>query len=194
MKVIGITGGIGSGKTTACQIFEQLGVPVYYADVRAKELMAMDGPLKAKIIQAFGEQAYSAGRLDRAYLAKEVFGNKERLSVLNGLVHPAVSDDFDAWLEDQKDADYVLKEAAILFESGAYQAVDFTVLIIAPEDVRIQRVVQRDGTTPEQVLQRIKNQWTQERKAKLADHIINNDGANLLTPQVLELHNRFSRK
>ncbi len=194
MKVIGITGGIGSGKTTTCQIFEHLGVPVYYADVRAKELMAFEGPLKTKIIQAFGEEAYSGGRLDRAYLAKEVFNSKEQLSVLNGLVHPAVADDFDDWLEEHKNADYVLKEAAILFESGAYQAVDFTVLVIAPEDVRIQRVVQRDGSTPEQVLQRIKNQWTQERKAKLADHIVNNDGSELLIPQVLELHRKFSKK
>ena len=194
MKVIGITGGIGSGKTTTCQIFEHLGVPVYYADVRTKELMAFGGPLKTKIVQAFGEQAYSGGRLDRAYLAKEVFNSKEQLSVLNGLVHPAVADDFDDWLEEHKNADYVLKEAAILFESGAYQAVDFTVLVIAPEDVRIQRVVNRDGSTTEQVLQRIKNQWTQERKAKLADHIVNNDGFELLIPQVLELHRKFSKK
>ena len=193
MKVIGITGGIGSGKTTTCQIFEQLGTPVYYADVRAKQLMAQD-PLKSKIIQAFGERAYVNGQLDRSYLAKEVFHSKERLSVLNGLVHPAVADDFDEWLEEHEKAPYVLKEAAILFESGAYHAVDYTVLVIAPEEVRINRVMERDGTTHDEVMQRMNNQWTQERKAKLADHIINNDGNHLLIPQVLELHQKFSKK
>lgn len=193
MKVVGITGGIGSGKTTVCQIFESLGVPVYYADSRAKQLMAHNTALKAKIVQAFGEKAYSNGELNRAYLAKEVFGSKEKLSVLNGLVHPAVADDFDEWLEENKQADYVLKEAAILFESGAYHNVDVTVLVIAPTDLRIERVVARDGTTREDVLQRMNNQWTQERKAKLADHIINNDGSQLIIPQVLELHKRFSR-
>lgn len=193
MKVIGITGGIGSGKTTTCQIFEQLNVPVYYADVRAKQLMAEE-PLRSKITQAFGEKAYKNGQLDRAYLASEVFSSKEKLSVLNGLVHPAVADDFDEWLEQNEKAPYVLKEAAILFESGAYHAVDYTVLVIAPEEVRVARVVERDGTTEDEVIKRMNNQWTQERKVKLADHIINNDGSKLLIPQVLELHNRFSKK
>ncbi len=193
MKVIGITGGIGSGKTTTCQIFEQLNVPVYYADVRAKQLMAEE-PLRSKITQAFGEKAYENGQLDRAYLASEVFSSKEKLSVLNGLVHPAVADDFDEWLEQNDKAPYVLKEAAILFESGAYHAVDYTVLVIAPEEVRIARVVERDGTTEDEVIKRMNNQWTQERKVKLADHIINNDGSKLLIPQVLELHNKFSKK
>ncbi|MFM1876739.1 MAG: hypothetical protein RL266_2476 [Bacteroidota bacterium] len=191
MKVVGITGGIGSGKTTVCQIFERLGVPVYYADTRAKQLMAAEGPLKEMILEAFGALAYRGSQLDRAYLAKEVFGNEERLAKLNSLVHPAVAYDFDEWLEQQHHANYVLKEAAILFESGAYQAVDFSVLVIAPEDLRIDRVVKRDGVTPEQVLQRMKNQWTQEHKAKLADFIINNDGSHLLVPQVLELHGKF---
>ena len=191
MKVVGITGGIGSGKTTACQIFEELGVPVYFADVRAKELMALE-PLKTKIIQAFGKKAYNGNELDRKYLAKQVFASREKLSVLNGLVHPAVADDFEEWLEQNKKTKYVLKEAAILFESGAYQDVDITVLVVAPEDLRLQRVMQRDGSTKEEVLQRMKNQWTQERKVKLADHIINNDGIQLLIPQVLELHKKFS--
>ncbi|MCB0756398.1 MAG: dephospho-CoA kinase, partial [Flavobacteriales bacterium] len=146
------------------------------------------------IIQAFGENAYLNGQLNRTYLAKEVFNSKEKLSVLNGIVHPAVGDDFDEWLERQKAADYVLKEAAILFESGAYHAVDFTVLVIAPEDVRIDRVIKRDGISREDVMKRMKNQWTQERKAKLADHIVNNDGSKMLIPQVLELHKKFSKK
>lgn len=193
MKVVGITGGIGSGKTTTCEIFEELGVPVYYADSRAKQLMVQE-PLRGKIIQAFGTKAYEGTQLNRTYLAKQVFGSKEQLSVLNGLVHPAVADDFEAWLDENKTAKYVLKEAAILFESGAYHAVDITVLVIAPEEVRVERVMKRDGSSKEEVLQRMANQWTQERKVKLADHIINNDGAHLLIPQVLELHKKFSGK
>lgn len=194
MKVVGITGGIGSGKTTACKVFEQLGVPVYYADNRAKELMVNDPKLKERIVAAFGNEAYVNGRLDRAYLAGQVFNSKEKLSVLNGIVHPAVADDFDLWLERQNGADYVLKEAAILFESGAYQDVDISVLVIAPEQLRIERVIDRDGVTSEEVLRRMKNQWTQERKAKLADHILNNDGTELLIPQVLGLHRKFNSK
>lgn len=193
MKVVGITGGIGSGKTTTCQIFEELGVPVYYADSRAKQLM-VEPPLKGKIIQAFGAKAYDGSRLNRAYLAKEVFGSKDKLSVLNGLVHPEVADDFEMWLEQNKESDYVLKEAAILFESGAYHAVDITVLVIAPEQIRVERVMNRDGSSEQEVKERMANQWTQERKVKLADHIINNDGSHLLIPQVLELHKKFSNK
>ena len=193
MKVVGITGGIGSGKTTTCQIFEALGAPVYYADFRAKYLMANNTTLKRKIVQAFGERAYKDRELNREYLAKEVFGSKEKLSVLNGLVHPAVADDFDAWLDEKKQSPYVLKEAAILFESGAYHNVDVTVLVIAPKETRIDRVSKRDGSSREEIIQRMNNQWTQERKAKLADHIINNDGTQFLIPQVLELHRRFSK-
>jgi dephospho-CoA kinase len=194
MKVIGITGGIGSGKTTTCEIFQELGVPVYYADLRARELMTSNVELKNKIIQSFGSQAYEGGLLNRPYLAQQVFNSKEKLSVLNGLVHPAVANDFENWLEEQKGENYVLKEAAILFESGAYQDVDITVLVIAPESLRLERVMARDGSSKEDVLKRMKNQWTQERKVKLADHIITNDGTQLLIPQVLELHDRFSGK
>ncbi|MGB0917130.1 MAG: dephospho-CoA kinase [Flavobacteriales bacterium] len=193
MKVVGITGGIGSGKTTCCQIFEELGVPVYYADLRAKMLM-VENPLKAKIIQAFGEKAYDGNTLDRAYLSEQVFNSKDKLSVLNGLVHPAVAEDFENWIEENKTANYVLKEAAILFETGAYQNVDITVLVIAPQDVRLERVMKRDKSTKEEVIQRMNNQWTQERKVKLADHIVNNDGVDLLIPQVLELHQKFGGK
>ncbi len=194
MKVVGVTGGIGSGKTTVCQIFEHLNVPIYYADSRAKELMASNSDLKADIIKSFGEDSYTNGQLNRPYLAKLVFTSPEKLALLNSLVHPAVANDFEGWLEENDTVPYVLKEAAILFESGAYQDVNTSVLVIAPEDVRLQRVMKRDGSSKEEVLQRMKNQWTQERKAKLADHIINNDGTQLLIPQVLELHKKFSGK
>jgi len=192
MKVIGITGGIGSGKTTVCRIFEQLGVPVYYADDRAKMLMNTSATLREGIITEFGSEAYTDQGLNRAYLAGLVFSTPERLAKLNALVHPAVADDFDEWVEQHAKEPYVMKEAAILFESGAYQGVDITVLVIAPEDIRIERVVGRDGVMPDDVRKRLANQWTQERKAKLADHIINNDGFHLLIPQVLELHRKFT--
>lgn len=194
MKIIGITGGIGSGKTTACKIFQEFGVPVYYADDRAKELMTTNAVLKNKIVQAFGAKAYSGNGLDRAYLAQQIFGSKEKLSIINGLVHPAVANDFEEWLEERNGEKYVLKEAAILFESGAYQDVDITVLVIAPQDVRLERVVNRDGSSKEDVLKRMNNQWTQERKVKLADHILNNSGTQLLIPQVMELHQNFRDK
>lgn len=194
MRVIGITGGIGSGKTTVCKIFEELGVPVYYADTRAKELMTNDVVLREKIIGHFGDQAYQNGVLNRMFLANQVFNDSDKLVLLNGMVHPAVAEDFETWLDEQSSAQYVLKEAAILFESGGYQDVDVTVLVIAPEDLRIARVTKRDGVSPEEVLKRMKNQWTQERKAKLADRILNNDGTQLLIPQVLELHQNFIGK
>ena len=191
MKIVGITGGIGSGKTTVCKVFQELGVPVYYADDRAKELMNTNKALKNKIIQAFGEKAYSETGLDKTYLAQQIFGANEKLSIINGLVHPAVANDFEEWLKEHSGEKYVLKEAAILFESGAYQHVDVTVLVIAPEDLRLERAMYRDGSTKEDVLKRMKNQWTQERKIKLANHILNNDGTQLLIPQVMDLHQKF---
>ena len=124
-------------------------------------------------------------------MAQQIFGANEKLSIINGLVHPAVANDFEEWLKEHSGEKYVLKEAAILFESGAYQHVDVTVLVIAPENLRLERVMNRDGSTKEDVLKRMKNQWTQERKIKLANHILNNDGTQLLIPQVMDLHQKF---
>ena len=130
--------------------------------------------------------------MEKVYLAHQIFGSKKKLSIINALVHPAVATDFEQWLEERTDEKYVLKEAAILFETGAYQGVDITVLVIAPEDLRLKRVMKRDGSSKEDVLKRMNNQWTQERKLKLANHILNNDGTHLLIPQVEELHKKFS--
>ena len=193
MYRVGLTGGIGSGKSLICSILEKLGVSVYYADAEARSLMDSDPVLKVKIVGLFGEQAYSGGSLDRQYLAGRLFGDAELLASMNTVVHPAVREDFKRWADLQKGVPYVVEEAAILFESGAYHNVDVAVLVIAPTDLRIERVAARDGSTREEILQRMNNQWTQERKAKLADHIINNDGAQLIIPQVLELHKRFSK-
>ncbi|MFC2175786.1 dephospho-CoA kinase [Bacteroidota bacterium] len=191
MKVLGITGGIGSGKTTVCEVFQELGVPIYYADIRAKQLMTEDLSLRERIVEVFGKEAYTDGMLNRAFLAAKVFSSQEQLKVLNGLVHPAVAADFERWLEENEKAPYVIKEAAILFESGANRFVDVTVLVVAPEKIRINRVMLRDEVKAFQVKERMANQWSQERKEKLADYVINNDGAHLLVPQVIELHQKF---
>lgn len=191
MKIIGITGGIGSGKTTVCGIFAELGVPVYYADDRAKAVMVEDAELMLAIREAFGEEAYVDGKLNRPFLAQRVFNSEEELAKLNKLVHPAVARDFTEWATAHSDSPYIIKEAAILFESGAYRSVQETVMVTAPEEVRIQRVVKRDGITGAEVRQRMDRQWSEERKAEMADHIIVNDGGRLLIPQVLALHRIF---
>lgn len=191
MKIIGITGGIGSGKTTVCGIFAELGIPVYYADERAKAVMVEDAGLMLAIREAFGDEAYVDGKLNRPFLAQRVFNSEEELSKLNGLVHPVVARDFAEWATAHSDRPYILKEAAILFESGAYRSVQETVMVTAPEEVRIQRVVKRDGITGAEVRQRMDRQWPEARKAEMADHIILNDGNRLLIPQVLALHRIF---
>lgn len=191
MGIIGITGGIGSGKTTVCSIFAELGVPVYFADLRAKAVMVEDEVLRSAIRTAFGEEAYLGHELNRTHLAQQVFSSEERLAELNSLVHPAVARDFMEWTSRQSGHPYILKEAAILFESGAYKAVNETVLVTAPLEMRIARVMERDRVTREEVLQRMDKQWPEDRKAELADHIIINDGDHLLIPQVLHLHQKF---
>ncbi|MCF8257442.1 MAG: dephospho-CoA kinase [Flavobacteriales bacterium] len=191
MRIIGITGGIGCGKTTVCGIFSELGVPVYYADDRAKAVMMEDESLMATIRCTFGDEAYKNGELNRPYLAHQVFGSEEKLTRLNAVVHPAVARDFMKWANAIADVPYIIKEAAILFESGAYRTVQQTVLVTAPENVRIERVMQRDSISETEVRQRMDSQWPEERKAQMADHVIVNDGHQLLIPQVLELHGKF---
>lgn len=192
MLKIGITGGIGSGKTTICKIFETFGIPVFYADTVAKQLMTSDDILVQGIKAAFGELSYSKeGILDKKYLANIVFNNEVQLAKLNSLVHPAVFRAFDKWESSQTAAPYVLKEAALLFESGSYKSCDFTILVTAPRELRIKRVMQRDAVSAEQVIARINKQLDDEEKEKMADFFINNDEVSLLIPQVLDLHINF---
>ncbi len=188
---VGLTGGIGSGKSLICSILEKLGVSVYYADAEARSLMDNDPALKVKIVELFGEQAYSGGSLDRQYLAGRLFGDAELLASMNTVVHPAVREDFKRWADLQKGVPYVVEEAAILFESGAHREMDHTVLVYAPEEVRIGRVMERDGCDRESVLRRMGHQWSEEELKKLADHVIVNDGQQMLLPQVIELHNKL---
>lgn len=179
MTSLGITGGIGSGKSTVCRLFEELGARVFYADAAAKRLMNDDARLRAGIVDAFGERSYDAsGRLDRAYLASQVFGDEGRLAVLNALVHPRV---FEAFEEERRRAkaegvELLLKEAALIFETGGERLLDAVAVVDAPVELRIRRVMERDGVTAEQVRARMTHQLPAEELRRLADYVIENDG------------------
>lgn len=185
---IGLTGGIGSGKSTVARVFEDLGIPCYYADDRAKTLMNEDRILRDQLSEHFGPGLYKEdGQLDRQWLAARIFRDEEERSFVNSVVHPAVGRDFERWKLAQ-DAPYVLKEAAILFETGGYKQSDANILVTAPDRIRIERVIRRDGVTEEQVQARMDAQWSDERKSGLADFIILNDGNEALIPQVSSIH------
>ena len=190
MLKIGITGGIGSGKSTVANIFEVLGIPVYYADDAAKRLMNEDEELKEKIKLKFGNEVYKNEKLDKKYLAEIVFASHEKLSVLNALVHPATLKDADAWMQHQTTA-YTLKEAALIFESGAQQNLDYVIGVTAPAPLRILRTMNRDGITREAVIARMDKQLDETIKMKLCDFIIKNDEQEMLLPQVLALHEKL---
>lgn len=195
MLKIGITGGIGSGKTTVCKIFEQFEIPVYYADIKARELMNKDSILINELKQEFGEDIYSeAGELVRPKLAEIVFNNTTKLQKLNALVHPAVQRDFKQWASNQNNAPYVLKEAALMFESGSYKDLDYVVTVSAPKDVRIERVVARDDAKKEDVEKRMANQLSEEERLQRANYVIKNDGSEAVIPQVRKLHQLFLEK
>lgn len=189
---VGITGGIGSGKSTVAKIFSALGVPVYDADSNAKSLMNTDEVLRQQIKQEFGDAAYSNNQLDRKYLAQQVFGDTERLKKLNSFVHPRVALHYKQWVESNSQKPYVLKEAALLFESGSATQLNTIIVVTAPEALRISRVMQRDGRTEGEVKKIIDQQWPQEKLAERANHIIKNDEHELVLPQVLRLHELFS--
>lgn len=191
MLKIGVTGGIGSGKTLVCRIFKALGIPVFDADTEAKRLMNADPALVRAISDEFGAQAYSSdGLLNRAYLAQHVFSDEAALKRLNALVHPVVIQAGEEWVSMQR-ASYTIKEAALLFETGSYQKNDYNILVIAPEVLKIRRVMERDGLTADQVRARMDKQWPDEKKAALADFTVVNDGVQALIPQVLALHRSF---
>ena len=191
MKKVGVTGGIGSGKTTVCTLFEMLGVPVYYADDRAKELMTQDVELVRSVRQQFGDRAYTnEGALDRGYLAQAVFADAGKLKKLNALVHPAVQHDFEHWTK-QQNAPYVIKEAALIYEAGSDKMLDTVIVVTADEEERIRRIMARDGVSREEVASRMKNQLPQVEKVRRADLVIDNNGKQLIIPQVLNLHERL---
>ena len=188
---VGITGGIGSGKSLICRIFETLGVSVYYADTEAKRIMLEDKKVKEQLIELLGDDAYKGDNIDRSYIASAIFNNDMLLTRMNQIVHPAVHSDFIKWSGAITDSPYVIKEAAIMFESGSDKFVDTTVLVYASETTRIERVRKRDGVDEKIVKERMKNQMDEEEKRQLADHIITNDNEHMVIPQVIALHEEF---
>jgi len=190
MLRIGITGGIGSGKSTVARIFGVLGIPVYYADGAAKRLMNEDPRLIEQIIQHFGSNAYEDGKLNRSYISSMVFNNKEKLDLLNSIVHPATIRDSDDWMKLQN-APYVLKEAALIFESGSQQGLDYVIGVSAPAPLRIHRAMKRDGISRAEVTARMTRQIQETIKMRLCNFIIINDEQTMLIPQVITLHNKL---
>jgi dephospho-CoA kinase len=192
MLKIGITGNIGSGKTTISKLFELMGVPVFYADDAAKNIMVTDGLLISEIKDAFGTASYfDDGTLNRKHIAGIVFNDEAQLAKLNALTHPAVFRAFDNWVAQSADVPYVVKEAALLFESTSYKMCDKSIMVTAPLAMRIKRVMQRDGINREEVEKRNARQFSEEKKIALADYVIKNDETELIIPQVLKLHEGF---
>lgn len=191
---LGVTGGIGSGKSLVCRIFRSLGVPVYDADVRAKELMTSDPTLVESIKFTFGGQSYLAnGQLNREFLAGAVFGKADELEKLNSLVHPRVQQDYLNWLRAHDTSPYVIKEAALIFEAGSWKSLDKVVVVAAPEAVRMKRVLQRDSQRSKDDVENIfRSQLPEEEKLNRADYVIVNDERQLVIPQVLALHKQLT--
>lgn len=191
MLKVGLTGGIGSGKTFISNIFTNIGVKVYNADNSAKVLMMSNTELINKLIQEFGKDIYINGELNKKLLSSIIFNDEEKLKKVNSIVHPFVFADFAKWISNFKNQPYVIHEAAILFESGYNKQMDKTIAVIADKLIRINRIVERDKTTKAEVLARINNQVDDGDRIKLSDYIIYNNGNELLLPQVLQIHNQL---
>lgn len=187
---IGLTGGIGSGKSTIAKVFEVLGIPVYYADEEAKRVMNEDESLKEQIIQHFGQEAYKDGLLDRKYISAIVFNNREMLELLNSIVHPVTLRDSERWMQQQA-TPYAIKEAALIFETNAQENLDYVIGVAAPTPLRFHRAMQRDSVTREEVQSRMNRQIQESVKMKLCDFIIHNDEQQLVMPQVVALHEKI---
>jgi dephospho-CoA kinase len=190
MIIVGLTGGIGSGKTTVAKAFRALGIPVYIADEEAKKLMRRSKVIKRKLIQLFGDKAYVNGDLNRAFIAGIIFNDKTNLGKINAIIHPRVARHFEKWALKQ-DAPYLIKEVAILFENEGHKDCDFVITVKAPKRKRIERLLKRDNTTKEKIEAIIKNQWTDSEKVKLSDFVIDNVTLQKTQEQVLKIHNKI---
>ena len=190
MLKVGLTGGIGSGKSTIAKIFEVLGIPVYYADDAAKHIMNTDAELKEKIIAAFGAESYVNNELNRPYIASIVFNNSEKLDLLNSLTHPATIRDAEKWMQQQS-APYIIKEAALIFESGSAENLDYVIGVFSPLPLRIKRIMERDQVTRDEVIKRMNRQIDENIKMRLCDKVIVNDEQQLVITQVLPLHQQL---
>lgn len=193
MKKIGLTGGIGSGKTTVARVFEVLGVPVFYSDVEAKRCMQEDLSLVADLKSVFGEHIYEEGQLQKEVLAKLIFQDSQALKKINALVHPAVQRRFEQWCAQQH-SPYVLKEAAILFEAAADKGLDAVICVTAPDEIRLERVIRRDGSTAQEVKDRMAKQWSQAEKVNRSSYHIVNDGVQAVLPQIMRIHEDIIRR
>lgn len=192
-KILGLTGGIGSGKTTVAALFHELGVPVYNADDEAKKLMNESSKIRTKLIELFGANAYSDGLLNRPYIAQLVFKDKEKLTALNQVVHPEVAAHYAAWLSRQTHP-YVLKEVAILFELGAEDQFDYILTVTAPKQMRLERVMQRDDKSADEVLSIINNQWDEDKKIQKSDFVIHNIDVRQTKIEVEKINNEILKK
>ena len=193
MKVIGLTGGIGSGKTTVSNMFKDLGIPVYIADVEAKKLMNTSKDVKQKIISLFSPKAYENNELNRSYIATKIFNDASYLKKMNAIIHPKVAKHFKKWMQKQT-SPYVIKEAAIIFEHNMQAQYDAVITVIAAAEVRIDRILKRDKTTKDKVLAIMKHQLDDEEKAKMSDFVIVNDKLEHTKEQVLNVHNSILKK
>lgn len=190
MKIVGLTGGIGSGKTTVAKMFQELGVPLYVADERAKVLMHTSNEIRTKLVHLFGVEAYQNQELNRPFIASKIFENADLLKQMNAIVHPAVGADFELWKAEQSTA-YVLKEAAIIFENNLESQYDFIITVVADLDQRIARVMNRDNTTESKVMAIVNNQWSDDAKAKQSDFVIINHDLEQTKLQVLKIHQQL---
>jgi dephospho-CoA kinase len=193
MKRIGLTGGIGSGKSTIAKVFEALDIPIYLADDRSKELLNTSETLKTELMHAFGKGIYSKGMIQRDVFARLLFGDTRKVLQANQIIHPFVRNDFVAWAV-QQNAPYVIMEAAILFETEGFKSMDATVLVTAPEKLRLQRIMQRDRTELAAIRNRMKHQWKDDEKIPLADYVIVNDEKEPVLPQVLMIDKKLRKR
>lgn len=191
MQIIGLTGGIGSGKTTVARIFSTLGIPVYNSDLRAKSILETDLNVQSDVRKLVGKESIENGIVNRKLIAEKSFNNRHVLQQLNTIIHPRVAEDFIKWKNEHKSSPYLIKEAAILFESGSYKSCDKVVFISTELETRVQRVMQRDGVGRAEVESRISNQWPEEKKANLSTFIVHNNESDALIPQVVEIHEKL---
>ena len=187
MKTVGLTGGIGSGKTTIATMFNELGIPIYIADIEAKKLTNSSEEIKAELLKILGDKAYDEDGLNRKYVADQIFNDAELLKKVNKVIHPQVTKHFKNWAKQQSEA-YCIKEAAILFENGGYKECDYTILVTAPKETRIDRILKRDDITEAEIKSRMDNQWPDEKKIELADFVIENTDIDATKEQVIKVH------
>jgi dephospho-CoA kinase len=194
MVIAGLTGGIGSGKSLVASVFRILGIPVFDADAQARFLTDNDPEIQKELYSWLGDDFYIDKKLDRSRLAGFVFNDPYALQKLNGIIHPHVASAFQKWTSDNSAHPYVIHEAAILFESGFYKLMDYTILISCPDDIRVRRIMARDGISRDAAVLRLHNQWTDDRKIPLAQAVIINDERSLIIPEILKIHNLLIQK